>query len=146
MVSLSLSLFLSLLLLSSAFLFTGDCSTIVEACQSLVQASLENPHCSPLGNCSGLVCVASDGGRAEFTVRKCQDPVAVDLEYRPPSNNTNGSSSSVAFMRSFTYSQTVEGDPVLPGGTLEVDMARNDTYLSFGVSAAMSIPPPPAKC
>ena len=66
-------------------------------------------------------------------MRKCQDPVAVDLEYRSP--NANGSSSSVDFVRRrFTHSQTVEGDPVLPGGTLEVDMARNDTYLSFGVS------------
>ena len=100
-----------------------------EVCQSLITATQLYPLCQPVGNCTGLMCqlqnVSFSGSVASFQVRKCQDPVVVELLI------TSGDG-TVGFQREFSGSRTVyDGTQLVK---VQVTMARNATYFNFSVS------------
>ena len=100
-----------------------------EVCQSLITATQLYPLCQPVGNCTGLMCQLQNGlfsgSVASFQVRKCQDPVVVELLI-------TSSDGMVGFQREFSGSRTVyDGTQLVK---VQVTMARNATYLNFSVS------------
>ena len=111
-----------------------------EWCQTILAASQFNTLCEPVGNCTGLMCLLQggnfDGSTASFQVRKCQDPVVVDLMI-------TSSDGTVGFQREFNSSQTVfdvyhsaaSGQGVTINVTATV--ARNATHLNFSVSMTL---------
>ena len=111
-------------------LLQGVSSQQPEVCQSLVAASQRNPLCQPV-NCTGLMCQLQNGpfngSVASFQVRKCQDPVVVELLI-------TSSDGTVGFQREFNRSQTVFDTLQTQVVRVQVTMARNATYLNFSVS------------
>ena len=105
--------------------------TGTEVCQSIIAASQRNPLCQPVGNCTGLMCQLQNGlfngSVASFQVRKCQDPVVVELLI-------TSSDGTVGFQREFNRSQTVFDTLQTQVIGVQVTMARNATYLNFSVS------------
>ena len=108
----------------------GTVGAVPEVCQSLVAASQRNPLCQPV-NCTGLMCQLQNGSFngsvASFQVRKCQDPVVVELLI-------TSSDGTVGFQREFNRSQTVFDTLQTQVVKVQVTMARNATYLNFSVS------------
>ena len=110
----------------------GVSSQQPEVCQSLIAASQRNPLCQPVGNCTGLMCQLQNrffnGSVASFQVRKCQDPVVVELLI----TSSNG---TVGFQREFNRSQTVFDTLQTQVVRVQVTMVRNATYLNFSALA-----------
>jgi len=70
-----------------------------------------------------------NGSVASFQVRKCQDPVVVELLI----TSSNG---TVEFQREFNRSRTFYADWGTQLVKVQVTMARNATYLNFSVSCS----------
>ena len=112
-------------------LLQGISSQQPEVCQSLIAASQRNPLCEPVGTCTGLMCQLQNGlfngSVASFQVRKCQDPVVIELLI-------TSSDGTVGFQRNFSRSQAVFDTLQAQVIRVQVTMARNATYLNFSVS------------
>ena len=107
---------------------------------TILAASQLNALCQPVGNCTGLMCLLEggnfDGSTASFQVRKCQDPVVMDVVI-------TSSDGTVGFQRGFNRTQTVldvyRSAANEQGATIRVTVtvARNATHLNFSVSMTL---------